>query len=182
MRSYLVGRKSDKSVVELSGLYQSEPPDRATILGAIVGRHGGSARDYEVVYIDDEASMRRLQKGDEGSVQYSDEASPAVFAFGVEDAKPELTISASKDHVIANGIDTTALTFSAGTITGNLRLACNSPDGPFQLSLSLASGVGSVSFRTARSGTWTFGARRLRTTDEYRIAAPLTIEAVVTGF
>jgi hypothetical protein len=97
------------------------------------------------------------------------------------DGRPFFSVASDKSEIAADGIDAATLTFTKLLAGGTTQTGFNATvkakipfgEGRFRnLSLSFTSGVATKAFRTTESGTYT-----LRSTSQFRLQAPLTVEA-----
>jgi len=60
---YIVGKKSDKTVIETSGIYHTGNPPVSAILGNVIKKYGGNESDYSVYFVPDNASQEKILHG-----------------------------------------------------------------------------------------------------------------------
>jgi hypothetical protein len=192
-QAYIVGRKTDRAVMHRSGTYEPAAPPAATCLDHAINqlRLAGVQADYEILYIDDQAALRRLANGDACNVTYTAGATVPTLDFAPEDALLLLRTSSSSLFVNADGLDTVTLTFTlvdgngvTQAVTGVQRVLCASPSGPFLLAVTFANGVGTVIFKTRAAGSWQFpvSVRQNGTNFKADPAFITVVQAVQTAF
>ena len=56
---YIVGKKSDKTVIETSGIYHTGNPPVSAIISNVIKKYGGNEQDYCVYFVPEEESQKK---------------------------------------------------------------------------------------------------------------------------
>lgn len=167
---YIVGRKSDESLVEQSGLYGSGNPDEITVLNNVILRYGGVSADYSVKYfLDNSTEAERLANGDEYTMIWISTSADKYIDdvdFSIEDSKNWLRVTSTKNTISGDGVDETRIRFRAYTpdLSGvdesynEIKdIPISTPNnGTALLSVEFVSGIGIIDFASTTYGKWKF--------------------------
>jgi hypothetical protein len=177
---YIVGKRSDQSILFTSGRY-SENPTKKSILNWASAQFGGSNSDYDVFFIDDSTNKsERIQNGDEFLLEWTlitkkEEEQDGIaketsrwcitdIDFSPEDNKKWLSFSIDKNNIVADGNKTIDITVNVLTpdkksidtkVTTNILIPVQTPTREAKMRFQIASGVYTKTFSTLEYGEWT---------------------------
>lgn len=168
---FIVGKKSDQTILHVSGTYQPNDPSDDVILTNVKNKHGGVDSDYSILHLDNSGiSALRILNGDEYDVVWSDVSPDGEISdvdFTTEDNKKFVKVSIDKNEIDGDGIDEAVLTVEiwqsdqsgiATNINTDVSLPVITPDrkGIVYTPISIINGVGTININTTIYGRWTF--------------------------
>ncbi len=173
---YVVGKKDDLSIVEVSGTYSGGNPPDSIILANVVARYGGTTDDYDVYgFSDTSGDASRVMAGDEFTLVWTGTYPTNTITgldFSVEDNKLWLHVTTDITQFIADGSDKCDVTFEMWTadnlgvdtsFNGTYLIPLGNPVRVGYASVTFVDGVSTTkSIRTTEWGTWLFPGVRTR--------------------
>lgn len=178
--AWIIGRKSDLSLVEITNNSFATLQRLETVFPQ---KFGGVASDYSYLDID-EVTFARISNGDSYTLDWSGTDLTGVD-FTTENTKLWVKLATDKTVVLGDNIDSATITlevWNAGltTIRGNVnvtgrRVPILTPDGLRYVRFNISSGVGTATFKTNKTGQYTFPAESKRF-DNFRIFNQINIE------
>ena len=163
MHYYIAGRKSDQSFVYFSGMTSALIPD-ANAGAFLADEFGGNPTDYSLYRGDsDTPEGIRVNQGDEYVLVWTANEITGLD-FTTQDNKRWLKVAVAADTVLADGVDTVAVTLEVWDkdlvaiepLNLTREIPVDSPQGQVRIRITLVNGVATVNFKTTQAGYWKF--------------------------
>lgn len=160
--AWIIGKKSDESIVEVN----HKVPDFELIelQDAFVANRGGVVSDYSFLQITD-TEISRIEDGETHSINWVANEIDNVD-FTAEESKPWAKISSNEEYIDNDGIDSATLTLEIWKTDlseidttfqfPGVRIPIATPEGPKMVRFDIVNGTASKSFKTTKSGKYTF--------------------------
>jgi hypothetical protein len=171
MLLYVIGRKSDKKVLETG--FRSDF-DAAAFASAVAANYGGAPADYTVYTVDEsDAKAQRVKQGDTFAPAWSGIGAASAVTdldFTAEDAKKILRYEVDAPAVLVNGGVSVTVTVSvlladrSGTDVSfekDLDIPIRTPERAVKMRFSFVKGVASRAVTPTVAGVWIFPAGKL---------------------
>ena len=161
---HFIGKISDQSYVQHSGIYKTGEPNRSQVKASIAREHGGSPNDYDVYFINNDSDLAAsISMGASFSLVWEDGYITDIDTTE-EDSKKYIDITTDKSSV-TNNSESATITFTMyqsdgvtvdTTFRGAVRLLCSGPVDVFEAEAYLNVGEGSLQFSPDIAGSYEF--------------------------
>jgi hypothetical protein len=184
MLFYMIGRKSDKKILEMG--FRSVF-DAAAFLSAVAANYGGIPSDYIVYTVDEsDAKAQRINRGDAFTPAWTGAGTASAVSdidFTTEDTKKILRYATDQTIVIAGGASftvtvTVILADSSGVdiaFGSTVDIPVRMPDRTAKMRFAFVKGVATRTIIPADSGTWIFPSGKF---GDYRNENSVSIEII----
>lgn len=173
--AWIIGKKSDESIVEISN---KVPDFGITELQTVIPlNHGGVSGDYSYYQLP-AADLDKIVDGWEYTITWAGNEITGVD-FSTEENKRWIKVTVNKTEIDDDGVDSLTLRLEVWkadqsgidtNVTASAKIPILTPNGEKWVKASVVNGVREVSFSTTKSGEWVVPSRvrfnNVRTMDQ----------------
>lgn len=168
--AWIIGRKSDKSIIEITGKLYENDFSLEELKDNIPINKGGTYTDYSFFRMSKDES-ERYSNGDSYQIVWTDDELTGI-SYTIEDSKPWAKLFTDKSSIMDDGIDYATIRlevwkpdlselYSSLTMLDR-RITIITPKGLRYVRLDIVNGIAEAKFRSTESGTYTFPAEPKR--------------------